>query len=161
MRIIITLIQQLETELLSYPTISKEIEKIETVNEAIEYIQKKVDDIILYQKEEDSSHQKQVVDRAKQFIKDNYSSETMTLSTVAEAVYVSPIYLSILFSKQENINFMDFVVQTRMEKAKQLLRKRELKIYEVAEQTGYSNPHYFSYCFKKYSGLSPSEFRQR
>ena len=48
----------------------------------------------------------------------------------------------------------------RMEKAKELLIKPQLKIIDVSEQVGYSEPYYFSHCFKKYSGVSPKEYRR-
>lgn len=48
-----------------------------------------------------------------------------------------------------------------MEKSMQLLRSTDMKTYEIAYETGFSNPHYFSVSFKKYTGMSPSEFRAK
>ena len=49
----------------------------------------------------------------------------------------------------------------RYEKSMQLLRSTDMKTYEIAYETGFSNPHYFSVSFKKYTGMSPSEFRAK
>lgn len=49
----------------------------------------------------------------------------------------------------------------RMEKAKDLIAGTNTRNYEIAEAVGYSDPHYFSYCFKKYYKMSPNEFREK
>lgn len=101
-----------------------------------------------------------LVGLAIQYIEANYHREGLSLSEVAQAVHVSPVYLSIMFKKERNINFSDFLNEIRMKTAMNLLRQSNLKSYEVAERVGYSNPQYFSVCFKKYTGYSPSEFKK-
>ena len=107
------------------------------------------------------SMQEGLVGQAVHFIEENYFQEGLSLSDVAQAVHVSPVYLSIMFKKERNINFSSFLTEVRMKKAMELLRSSDLKSYEVAERVGYSNPQYFSVCFKKYSGCSPSEFKKQ
>jgi two-component system response regulator YesN len=55
--------------------------------------------------------------------------------------------------------FTEYISRLRMERAKALLRDGNLKTYEAAEQTGYGDPQYFSSCFKKYTGMTPSEYK--
>ena len=57
------------------------------------------------------------------------------------------------------MSFTAYVTQVRMERAAQLLQNTDEKTYRIAEQTGYADPNYFSYVFKRHFGLSPSKFR--
>ncbi len=100
-----------------------------------------------------------VVGQAVRYIEENYPREGLTLSELAQAVHVSPVYLSVIFKKERGINFSDFLTEIRLKKAMELLRGTDLKTYEVAERVGYSNPRYFSACFKRYTGYSPSDFK--
>ncbi|HZK26497.1 MAG TPA: helix-turn-helix transcriptional regulator, partial [Thermoclostridium sp.] len=74
-------------------------------------------------------------------------------------VYVSTSYLSRMFKKELGVNFIDYLNGLRVEKAKELLIDSQYKTYEVAEEVGISDAHYFSRLFKKYEGISPTEFR--
>lgn len=69
----------------------------------------------------------------------NYETEGLSLQEVASHVHISPIYFSFLFKKEKSITFSDFLLNTRMKSAVELLRMSGLKSYEVAEQVGYSN----------------------
>jgi len=102
-----------------------------------------------------------LIAEAIRYMETHYSDETLSLSEVAQAVHVSPVYLSIVFKKERNINFSDYLNEIRMKRAMEMLRNSDLKTYEVAERVGFSNPQYFSVCFKKFTGYSPSEFRKR
>ena len=102
-----------------------------------------------------------IIQRAKEYIENNYMDEAVSLSTAAENVVVSTGYLSVLFKKETGVNFVDYLTNIRMEKAKNLLKNTEMKAYEIAYAIGYSNPHYFSISFKKYSGMTPSEYKNR
>jgi len=86
-------------------------------------------------------------------------SEQITLNDVAEHVYVSPSYLSRMFKKELGINFVDYLNGLRIGKAKELLVDPKYKTYEVAEIVGIPDAHYFSRLFKKYEGMSPTEYR--
>ncbi|MGB9809558.1 MAG: helix-turn-helix transcriptional regulator, partial [Caldanaerobacter sp.] len=92
------------------------------------------------------------------YIHKNYNKE-ISLESVAKEVYVTPAYLSILFKKEMNINFVNYLHKVRVEKAKELLSNRNLKTYQVASMVGFSDEKYFSQIFKKYTGLTPSQYR--
>jgi len=90
----------------------------------------------------------------------NYNRE-LTLAELSQIVQVSPNYLSSLFKKETGINFVDYLLQYRIDRAKELLLGTYYKTYEIAEQTGFTNQSYFSRAFKKHTGLGPKAFRRK
>lgn len=73
---------------------------------------------------------------------------------------VSPNHLSACIKKSEGETFINILVRRRMETAQTLLLTTDLQIQEIARRCGYTDQHYFSYCFKKYSGTSPVALRR-
>lgn len=99
-------------------------------------------------------------DKVLQIIEEDYSSETLSLTDVSTRLSISPNYLSALIKKTKKKNFVTLVTDKRMAVAKDLLICSKMKILEIAERCGYSDQHYFSYCFKKYYGVSPNKMRE-
>ncbi|MBN2861132.1 MAG: response regulator [Sphaerochaetaceae bacterium] len=109
--------------------------------------------------EEDSSGKySYIIQRAINYIKKNYY-ENISLLNVANHVEVSRSYLSFLFKHELGVNFSSFLTETRINQAKVLLSKSNMKIYEVAEDVGFDSPYYFSKVFKEVSGLTCKEYR--
>ena len=102
---------------------------------------------------------KLILRKAIDYIHDHYN-EQVTLNEVAENIYVSTFYISRMFKKELGKSFVDYLNDVRIEKSKELLKDVRYKTYEVAEIVGISDPHYFSKLFKKYSGMTPSEYRE-
>lgn len=100
------------------------------------------------------------VDKAIEYIHAHYL-DSLTLQEVANVVHVSKNYFSILFKKTTGHNFIDYVIDLRIQKAKELLHATDLKIYEVAERSGTSDVKYFSKLFKKITGWTPNEYREQ
>ena len=86
--------------------------------------------------------------------------ESLSLNLVSEELHVSPNYLSANMKKYAGDTFINLLIQRRMEVAKALINSGGMKIAEVAERCGYSDQHYFSFCFKKYFGVSPAKMRK-
>jgi Response regulator containing CheY-like receiver domain and AraC-type DNA-binding domain len=101
-----------------------------------------------------------LVDRALRMIDQRYMEEDLSLNSVSEELHVSPNYLSANMKKYAGDTFINLLIQKRMEAAKILISARNLKIGEIAEKCGYSDQHYFSFCFKKYYGISPAKMRR-
>lgn len=101
---------------------------------------------------------KLLLKNAVEYLEAHYN-EPLTLNDVSEALYVSSYYLSRMFKKELNKNFVDYLNEIRIEKAKELLKNVRYKTYEVAEAVGISDAHYFSKLFKKYVGLTPTEYK--
>lgn len=103
----------------------------------------------------------ELIHAAKKYLDQHYMQADLSLHMAAEHVGISTGYLSGLFKKETGTNFIEYLTNVRMEHAMELMQRTDKKNYEIAEETGFSNPHYFSISFKKYSGMSPSEFRSR
>ncbi len=84
----------------------------------------------------------------------------MTLEQLAEHVGLSKSYLSSYFKKVTGESFIDYMLQLRVEKAKELFRQTNLKIYEVAEAVGFQDPKYFTKSFKRITGVSPNQYKE-
>jgi two-component system response regulator YesN len=93
------------------------------------------------------------------FINANYQNPSINLNELCASLGVSVSYLSTLFKRLLKTSFSKYLVKVRMEKAQELLRFSTLKIYEISNTVGYNDIYYFSYSFKKYTGLSPKEYR--
>lgn len=85
----------------------------------------------------------------------------ITLQEAAAHVHLNASYLSQLFKQQTKSNFVDYVLNLRMEEAKRLLCKTSLRISEIAERVGYSDVAYFSNTYKRITGQTPSEYRRQ
>ena len=99
------------------------------------------------------------VRQAKLYVMENYSRQ-VSLEDVADAIHLSPAYLSTIFKKEMGINFSDFLISCRIEAAKELLKTTDLPIADVASQVGYTDSRYFSKTFTKVVGLKPSTYRK-
>jgi Response regulator containing CheY-like receiver domain and AraC-type DNA-binding domain len=106
-----------------------------------------------------NKNMKLILRKAVEYLQQHYQ-EQVTLNEVAEEVFVSTYYISRLFKKETGINFVDYLNEIRIEKAKILLKDVRFKTYEVAESVGIPDAHYFSRLFKKHVGITPSEFRE-
>ena len=99
-----------------------------------------------------------VIERTKDYIQEKYA-ENLSLERVARESGISACYLSKLFKKEVGMNFKQYVIKVRMEKAKFLLSIGKLNIGEVARACGYSEASYFCRMFKQYWGVLPKEFQ--
>jgi two-component system response regulator YesN len=107
------------------------------------------------------SHREKIFFTVKELIERHIGDEEFNLDTIASMVYFSPSYIRQIFRQISGKGFMEYLISRRMETAAKLLEKPGYKVQDVAEHTGYTNPHYFSICFKKYYNISPSDYRRR
>ena len=153
--------------------------KLDELEEAIVAMKKKLDDVVRVYPElisenaqseegipdngeelEDSPASSFIVNNAIEYIKEHYADK-LRLSDVADEIYVSQWHLSKLINKHTGSNFSEILNGIRIEKAKQLLKDPALKIYDIAEQVGFSDLTHFSRVFKKLEGISANEYRNK
>ncbi|NQX59362.1 response regulator transcription factor [Paenibacillus qinlingensis] len=92
---------------------------------------------------------------------DTYYFEDISLIDIATRFHLDPSYLSKQFKSVTSENFIEYVTRKRMEKSCELLHASEYKINEISELVGYENQRYFSQVFKKFTGQTPSEYREK
>lgn len=94
------------------------------------------------------------------FIEQHYM-EPITTNDVARIVYLSPTYANHCFATECGISIHGYILQYRLEKSKQLLCETDEYITRIAELVGYCNKTSFYLAFKRYTGISPTEYRQK
>ena len=102
-----------------------------------------------------------VISDAKVYMSQHFCDPNLMLQDVAKAVNMSNSRFSTVFSQQSGQTFTEYLIFLRLSKAKELLRTTDMKSSQIAHETGYNDPHYFSYIFKKNTGMTPSEYRQQ
>lgn len=94
-------------------------------------------------------------------IDEHYMDKDLSLVSLSAMLDVSPNHLSACIKKYAGETFINILIGKRMAAAKELLMTTSLKIQEIAARCGYTDQHYFSYCFKKYCGISPNALRRQ
>ncbi len=139
------------------PIVKEEIEKvlskaIEKVNEIKKSGEENVDKV------EDNKHiELSVIKQVEQYLQDNYTDSTINLASVSQLFGFNASYLSRKFKQATEKSFVEYLTECRMKKATEyaLLDK---KMFWTAAEVGIPDPNYFSRCFKKYAGMSYSEY---
>lgn len=109
---------------------------------------------------EDTAANSFIVKNAINYIEENYTQK-LKLADVAEITYVSQWHLSKLLNRHLGKNFSEILNSIRVEKAKEMLRDPQLRIREIAEETGFLDIAHFSRVFKKQAGISANEYRNQ
>ncbi|MDR1642593.1 MAG: response regulator [Clostridiales bacterium] len=107
-----------------------------------------------------SDRQVDVIKKAKRFIEDNYCDSAISLAAVADFVGFSEKYFSTRFSKEYGKPFSVYLNELRISKAKELMEKTDLRVYEICDKIGFNNVEHFNRVFKKMTGLTPSGYKQ-
>ena len=103
---------------------------------------------------------KDIIYEVKEYVKKNFYYD-IKLQKVARLFYISPVYLGKLFKKTTGMQFNEFLHLQRIEQAKRLLRRTDMKIADIASSIGYCDTDYFVGKFKQYAQTLPSEYRKR
>ncbi|MFD0670885.1 helix-turn-helix domain-containing protein [Cohnella sp. GCM10027633] len=107
---------------------------------------------------EESTHS--IIGRLKSYIADHLDQD-LSLGRLSDIVYLNPSYLSRLFKQQTGVGISDYTTEMRMLKAQDLLSRSALKIHEIAGKVGFDSANYFGRFFKKETGMTPQEYRDR
>lgn len=112
-----------------------------------------------FETEEEGEETSILVKQAKKLIR-KYYDQGITLEEIANKLYVSEEYLSAQFKKETGSTFTETIRKYRIEKVKELLLNTHLKLNQIAELAGYSDPKYMSKVFKEEVGMLPNDFRK-
>lgn len=125
-----------------------------------EYIWKFLEEVWFFYQSRQVSRYDKCIEEVKFYI-DAHLNEEISLDILSKKVNFAPAYLSRLFKNYTGISLTKYITDERMKKSKYLLRYTNLKINEIAEKVGLENQRYFCQVFKKYNGISASEYRSR
>ncbi|NLI59261.1 MAG: response regulator [Clostridium sp.] len=104
------------------------------------------------------SNSKDIIAEMKHYINKNYNKD-INLKIIGKHLYVNPVYIGRKFKQVTGMQFNEYLHQVRIEEAKKLLRRTNMKISDVARSVGYSSTEYFTSKFKSFTNFSPSEFK--
>ncbi|WP_017212604.1 response regulator [Clostridium beijerinckii] len=136
------------------------LESFNSIHEVKKWIIEKAIGINTYIKRERINSSMMLIEKAKQYIKENYSDYDVSVEKLCSKLHVSPTYFSTMFKKETGTSFVNYLTATRLEEAVKLLNTTDDKTYMIAEKVGYPEANYFSYVFKKQFGVSPSKYRK-
>ncbi|WP_261800126.1 helix-turn-helix domain-containing protein [Paenibacillus sp. PAMC21692] len=116
----------------------------------------------LFELRRDGEHNRAVtaIDKISAYI-DEHIAEDLSLVRLADEIHFNPSYLSRLFKQERGIKLSEYIEDVRFARAKELLLHTEMKIAEIGASVGYEAPHSFTRVFKKWTGISPHEFREQ
>jgi two-component system response regulator YesN len=123
---------------------------------AKDYLLKKVTEISTIK----ASRANALLTMAINYMENNYQKD-LSLEQVASQLRISPFYLSKIFKKMYNQNFIDYLTEIRILKAKELLVNPSLAVKNVCSQVGYNDPNYFARVFKRICGITPTEYQAK
>ena len=136
------------------------LETFDSIHDAKAWFIKKALKINRFIKKERINSSMLLVEKAKQYIKENYNNCDVSVEMLCSELHVSPTYFSTIFKRETEKNFVNYLTSVRLEEAVKLLNTTDDKTYVIAEKVGYPEANYFSYVFKKQYGVSPSKYRK-
>lgn len=93
-----------------------------------------------------------------EYIEKNYSNQDLSVTEISKQMGYSPNYIGSTFKKEFGTSINDYINKYRVIMAKELMKDSDMKMYEISYAVGYADQHYFSKVFKKYEGVSPSDY---
>lgn len=136
------------------PIVRSEVEKV--LKRVVDELNKRASDDKCAEQEETALNSFEI-QKIVSYLKNNYKDSTINLASVAQQFGFNACYLSRKFKKEMGVSFLEYLMKCRMEQAIEL-KKNNLKMFETANEVGIPDPNYFGRCFKKYTGISYSEY---
>lgn len=128
------------------------------VEKAIHNLEKQQTEVLNTLRKEEGSEP--LIEQMENYINQWYTKK-ITLDDMAEVLHANPSYLSRLYKIKKGENLFDNINKKRLEKAKEYMIQTDMKVYQISEAVGFEDTGYFSRTFKKYTGLTPKEYRSR
>ncbi|WP_078434882.1 response regulator [Metabacillus halosaccharovorans] len=138
-----------------YP--QKEIREQTTKDEMIEWLFRQMEMMFDLINGSKKTNKHKAVEKAKKYIESHYNLD-ITLQEVANVVDMNPNYFSLLFKEEIGLTYIKYLTKYRMEQAKIMLKEGR-KISDVSEEVGYLTYRHFSEVFKKYTGMTPKQYK--
>lgn len=130
----------------------------QSVTDMIRWVNLLLDTTFNYEEERRKKYT--IIDKINEYIKDHYN-ENIGRNEIAAEFFFAPEYLSKMYKKQTGKSLKDYISEYRIEQAKRLLDQETMRVSDVAAMVGFENFTYFSSMFKKYTGVSPNQYRKK
>lgn len=124
----------------------------------VEYLTEKILGVVAQRRFPGS--RERLIARVVELVEEEYCSPQLSLNQIAEKVRKSPAYVSTAFKDIMGKSFLNYVRDLRMQKAISLLKSSQMRIYEIAQESGYADTTTFFRTFKAYTGVSPVDFQK-
>lgn len=135
-------------------------EAVSTPDNGINRLIRLMERMVAEQKNISSDEKSTVVYNIKNYVINNLNKD-LSLVQLGDITNLCPAYLSRLFKEYANINLLDYIINLRIEKSKELLFTTNLRIKEIADMTGFGSSSYFITQFKRRTNLTPQEWRDK
>lgn len=150
---------RIEKEYVGKGKVYHDIGECKSVNQIIDCFIKLFDGARNFYNSLKQNQNRKAIEMVKSYICDHYREE-ISLNEVANLVFLNSKYLGELFKKETGINFSDYLINYRLDIAKELLKDIRYRTNEVAEFVGYKDAKHFSKLFKKNIGVNPAEYKK-
>lgn len=150
---------ELEDEELDYYYVIDRIEQLETIYEKMQEINALVQTYINHASQKRFEKNDGTIEEIVQFMEQNYQNPTFSIMDLEEHMHYSGNHIRNLFKDAYQCTPMEYLLQLRIRKAKELLATTDMKAVTIAEQVGYENSKYFYSLFKKHTGMTTYEYR--
>jgi YesN/AraC family two-component response regulator len=138
-----------------------EMESMYTIPDAMEWILGRFESLLSLKDEDPAKNYSADTLQIIRYIKEHYSEEDLDIDGISKGVAMSIAKSESIFKIETGHTLVDFLNQYRIQKAMNLLENGDRKIYEVSEKVGFSSSQYFSKIFKKYTLMTPIEYRKK
>jgi two-component system response regulator YesN len=138
----------------------EQIFKFETLEDMKQLITNYLVKVSQYIAEKRNKRSRNIIEQIKEVIQKKYN-ENITINDIAKEVYLSNTYLCMMYKQETGETVNEYLTKVRIERAKELLKDPQNKLYDICYSIGYVEPGYFSKIFKKHTGLSPTEYRDK
>ena len=108
-----------------------------------------------------TEYENNIVWKIKQYVKDNYRNQLLSLSEISDFLNLNISYASMVFKKEVGVTINRYIINYRLKEAKELLLRHDLLIKDIAKMVGLQNSNYFAKVFKKVEGVQPKEYREK
>jgi len=142
----------------NHPDMMQTIQQMNSLQELEDWVRALVLNVIHHVHGNKKSRARKVVEEVKAYIHQHYKDETLRIDDIARGVYMNYNHLCYLFKKETSMTINDYLTEFRIHKAKELFDQGEQVVQFVANQVGYADANYFGKCFKKYMGITPSQY---
>ena len=127
--------------------------------ECVIFLEHYYGEIIRYIQDSKVSSGRRISEKCIELIEQNIASQELSVKWLSSQIYINENYLSRLFRKEMNLPLVKYIMQKRMETARDYLNQGYTNLQQVSRMVGFTDPLYFSKCFKKHYGVAPSQYK--